>query len=183
MRVMIRIQPTPGRRRAFAAWAVTQRPKVRTVSPEAFAVPPEAFVTAPEDILIGALIDGHRYVSPKEDRAAGRERPQAPAELLGVARPEALTPPAPQVRARALEDTAPTAVKRNTPDAAYGQVAAPLPVSAPEEPDAAPADGDSGVEGAAHACDRCPRTFGTARGRDNHRRQVHTDKGGVTRAS
>lgn len=73
MRPMIQVQPTPELRRAFAVWATEQRPKVRTVSTTAFAVPAELFAAAPEEVLIGALVDGHRYVSPVEDEANGQE--------------------------------------------------------------------------------------------------------------
>lgn len=89
---MIRIEPRPEKRRAFAQWAVAQNPKVRTCSPTVFEVPPPLFVQAPEEILIGALVDGQRYVSPDEDAELGRP---APGELLGVATAEAFTEPSP----------------------------------------------------------------------------------------
>lgn len=82
---LIRIQPATARRRAFARWATAQELKVRTVGINTFAVPAPLFVEAPEDVLVGALIDGHRYVSPEEDAREGRA---APGELLGVATPE-----------------------------------------------------------------------------------------------
>ncbi|MEU1815145.1 hypothetical protein ABZ543_08100 [Streptomyces roseifaciens] len=63
----IHVRPTTARRRDFAVWATAQRPKVRTVSTHTFAVPASLFVQAPEAVLIGALVDGHRYVSPQED--------------------------------------------------------------------------------------------------------------------
>ncbi|MEV3895307.1 hypothetical protein [Streptomyces anulatus] len=63
---LIHIQPAPARRQAFAQWGVAQHPKVRTSSAETFAVDPALFVDAPEAILIGALVDGHLYVSPTE---------------------------------------------------------------------------------------------------------------------
>ncbi|MEU5834479.1 hypothetical protein ABZ820_12515 [Streptomyces diacarni] len=175
----IRIQPRPARRTAFARWAVAQRPKVRTVSAEAFAVPPELFVRAPEDILIGALVDGHRYVSPEEDRAAGCERPKARTELLGVARPDTLTPPATPgdreipLPAAEVREAVPGQPLPPVPEAAYGPDAVPLPAPGLVEPEEAPAGGDGDVQAARYACEVCPRTFGTARGRDTHRRQVH----------
>lgn len=89
---MIRIEPTRALRRDFARWAVTQSPKPRTVSECAFAVHAHLFATAPEEILIGALIDGHRYISPDEDTAQGRPAPGAQ-ELLGVATEEGFTEP------------------------------------------------------------------------------------------
>lgn len=73
---MIRVQPAPSRRRAFARWAVAQRPKLRTVGPNAFAVPPRLFAAAPEGVLLGALVDGQRYVP--RDRPP-RAKPRATA--------------------------------------------------------------------------------------------------------
>ncbi|MTE20284.1 hypothetical protein F0L17_14435 [Streptomyces sp. TRM43335] len=64
---IIRIEPAPARRRAFAAWAVAQEPKVRTCSATEFAVPADLYASMPEDILIGSTVDGHRYVSPELD--------------------------------------------------------------------------------------------------------------------
>lgn len=64
---VIRIEPAPARRRAFAAWAVAQDPKVRTYSPSGFSVPADLYASMPEDILIGATVDGHRYISPELD--------------------------------------------------------------------------------------------------------------------
>lgn len=64
---VIRIEPAPARRRAFAAWAVSQDPKVRTCSATEFAVPADLYAAMPEDILIGSRVDGHRYVSPELD--------------------------------------------------------------------------------------------------------------------
>lgn len=64
---VIRIEPAPARRRAFAAWAVAQDPKVRTCSATEFSVPADLYAAMPEDILIGSVVDGHRYVSPELD--------------------------------------------------------------------------------------------------------------------
>ncbi|MDN3056851.1 hypothetical protein PH213_20315 [Streptomyces sp. SRF1] len=158
---MIHIQPARARRVAFARWAVAQRPKIRTVSAEAFAVPPRLFVQAPEDILIGALVDGHRYVSPEEDRVQGRPAPGAP-ELLGVATPAGLTP-------------GPEAGPLDGPTPAHEPVPALPAIGHPHEA----ADSDSSdptqVETGAYRCGRCPRSFTTARGRDAHRRQAHRE--------
>ncbi|MEV0016692.1 hypothetical protein [Streptomyces tendae] len=118
---MITVKPERSRLVAFARWATAQTPKVGTVGLGEFGVPPALFVQAPEEVLVGALVDGHRYVSPSEDAALGRpapgarlldcglcyeedgqevhphpECPQGPAltgELLGVATPETLTGP------------------------------------------------------------------------------------------
>lgn len=67
---MIHVRPVPDRRRAFAQWATTQVPKVRTVSPVDFAVPGRLFTEVPEELLIGSQVDGHRYVSPLEEEQA-----------------------------------------------------------------------------------------------------------------
>ncbi|MFF5668804.1 hypothetical protein ACFY8S_01485 [Streptomyces hygroscopicus] len=160
---MIHIQPARDRRVAFARWAVAQRPKVRTVSAEAFAVPPRLFVQAPEDILIGSLVDGHRYVSPDEDAAAGRPAPGTP-ELLGVATPAGLTPTPP---AGALGDPTP----------AHEPVPA-LPVVGQDQQEAADSDSSDSAQaqGGAYSCGRCPRSFTTVRGRDTHRRQAHREE-------
>ncbi|MGW6391216.1 hypothetical protein ACWFR1_12105 [Streptomyces sp. NPDC055103] len=78
MTELLRIQPAAERRRDFARWAVSQTPKLRTASTNEFAVPAALFVDAPEEILIGSLVNGHRYVSPVEDAAQGRPEPGAP---------------------------------------------------------------------------------------------------------
>jgi hypothetical protein len=127
---MIKVRPAPDRRAAFARWATAQSPQVETCSHSEFAVPPGMFTHMPEELLIGSLVDGHRYVSPQDDE--GRD-------LLGVATEEAFTPNAPAPDFAPLED-APT-----------------------------PDDDGSGV----YACDLCPRTFPTERGRNTHRRQAH----------
>jgi len=171
---MIHIQPARARRVAFARWAVQQRPKVRTVSAEAFAVPARLFVQAPEDILVGSLVDGHRYVSPDEDAAAGRPAPGAP-ELLGVATPAGLTS-APEPAAQEEREAVPGEPLPEVPESAYGPDAVPLPP--PDHDDQEPATDDPGrapQQAGAFGCDRCPRTFTTARGRDTHRRQAHTE--------
>jgi hypothetical protein len=78
----IKVRPAPQRRTAFARWATAQTPQVATCSHSEFAVPPDLFTHMPEELLIGSLVDGHRYVSPVED---------AGGELLGVAAPEAFS--------------------------------------------------------------------------------------------
>ncbi|WP_190122179.1 hypothetical protein [Streptomyces inusitatus] len=61
---IIRVQPAPEQRQAFARWAVRQTPKIRTVDPTTFAVPAHLFAIAPEAILTGAQVDGHPYITP-----------------------------------------------------------------------------------------------------------------------
>lgn len=115
---MIRVKPERSRLVAFARWATVQTPKVGTIGLGEFGVPAPLFVHTPEDVLIGALVDGHRYVSPAEDAARegrllacglcyvenGEEvhphpectaHPAGAQELLGVADPAAFTPPVP----------------------------------------------------------------------------------------
>ncbi|MFJ5814964.1 hypothetical protein [Streptomyces sp. NPDC093108] len=158
---VIHVQPTPEQRRAFARWAVAQRPKIRTSSTTTFAVPPHLFTEAPENILVGALVDGHRYISPAEDSALGR--------------------PAPGTDARDDERPADVAESDGARVAAPGDVLPELPA----EPDSIPLpdtseDSDSSdsaddVEEAAFLCADCDRTFTSERGRDAHRRQKHPE--------
>ncbi|MGX1514030.1 hypothetical protein [Streptomyces collinus] len=147
----IRIEPARESVTAFARWAVAQTPKIRTVGPAAFAVPAAAFVQAPEEVLIGALVDGHRYVSPAEDAETGTPPPGA--DLTGVASADAF---ADTVTAAAGGDSS-------------GPDFAPLEDAPAEEPTEPVEDGDG------YACPVCPRTFTTERGRDTHRRQVHRE--------
>ncbi|MFF4385612.1 hypothetical protein ACFY0G_02280 [Streptomyces sp. NPDC001552] len=70
--IVVRVTPAADMRRAFAEWAVEQRPKVRTVSSRSFAVPPRLFTGLPEYLLIGAMVDGHQYVPVPPD-----EQPEA----------------------------------------------------------------------------------------------------------
>lgn len=170
MSSMIRVKPAPGLRVAFARWATAQNPKLRTVSPDTFAVPPDAFTRAPEDILIGALVDGHRYVSPVEDAALGRP---APGELLGVDSP----PPA-------WREASPGEPLPDADPAGYPPDAVPLPPADAADPGGAQEESspagthapDPASEGAIapYACPACPRTFTSERGRDTHARRAHT---------
>lgn len=82
MLLTIRVKPASELRVAFAKWAVAQTPKINKCSHAEFCVPPQQFTEAPEELLIGAIVDGHRYVSPLEDEqlaAAAREREQTQA--------------------------------------------------------------------------------------------------------
>lgn len=154
---MITVRPTRALRVAFARWAVAQTPKVRTCSTTDFAVRPHLFASLPEELLVGALVDGHRYVSPSED--------ETPEMLPGV--PGEPLPP--------------------VPDSAYGPAAVPLEpvpdeavavnaVSAAEEEGGGRGDQTpDGPEGRPFPCGLCPRAFTTPRGRDSHRRQAHRE--------
>jgi hypothetical protein len=92
MRDLIHVRPAPDLRRPFAVWATAQTPKIRTVTPDTFAVPAHLFVIAPEEVLIGATVDGHRYVSPVEDEQ--RERQAVPGQVLPEVPPQAYGPDA-----------------------------------------------------------------------------------------
>ncbi|WP_405759443.1 hypothetical protein OG234_13200 [Streptomyces sp. NBC_01420] len=115
MTELIHVQPARPQLRDFARWATVQTPKIGTVGVAVFGVPPDLYVEAPEELLIGATVDGHRYVSPVEDAAeqgagprllgcglcyeeGGEEVHPHPectegVELLGVAAPDAFTGP------------------------------------------------------------------------------------------
>ncbi|MER6975702.1 hypothetical protein [Streptomyces carpinensis] len=164
---LIRVQPATALRRDFAVWAVAQRPKVRTVSQSVFAVPADQFVKMPERLLIGSVVDGHRYISPDEDQAQPAADTAA-AELLGVGLPEV--------------EGIPGEPLPEVPAEAYGPDSTPLPPpefapleDAPAEDD--DSDGsDSGDEtGDGFTCDVCSRPFKSERGRDTHRRQAHPE--------
>lgn len=53
------------------------------MGPNTFTVPADLFTAAPEKILIGALIEGHSYVSPPDEETENAE--DDPEELLSVA--------------------------------------------------------------------------------------------------
>lgn len=184
MPVMIEVQPAPRLLRDFARWATAQAPKVRTVSQHAFAVPVELFGDIPEAVLAGALVDGQRYTSP-HDHASG--------ELLGgVATPAAFTPSGdPEADAAAMIAATPPAFVERAMTAAL--VATDLAASnhardrnddagqaddgeqlADDDPSGEPADDDPHAT-EPYACDQCPRTFGTERGLDTHRRHKHPE--------
>lgn len=110
----IHVQPHRGQRVAFARWAVSQRPKVRTVTAEAFAVPARLFTDMPEDLLRGSLVDGRPYVSPLDHEETEAAGPGAP-ELVGVATLDG------------LRVAAPGQPLPEVPPEAYGPDAVPLP--------------------------------------------------------
>ncbi|MER6557892.1 hypothetical protein ABT300_09015 [Streptomyces sp. NPDC001027] len=172
---MIRVQPAPEVRVAFARWAVAQRPKVRTYSTNEFAVPPALFTWAPEELLIGSVVDGHRYRSPLEDErlaAASEVHTGIPGEALPLLPdsaygPDAVPLPEPE---RQLAATSPAAVEAaTTADVVAVEVASADQQAASTA--AAPSEG----EGAGLTCDVCTRPFTTRRGRDMHRRQAHPE--------
>jgi hypothetical protein len=166
----IRVQPAARRRKEFALWAIAQSPKVRTVAPNTFAVPGDLFTDIPEEVLIGALVDGHRFVSPSEDAVTGTPAPAA----------EEWAPPVLPEREAVPGEPLP-----ELPETAYGPdaVALPPPDFAPLED--APADGEGDEEGSdssdsadedgAQPCSDCGRPFSTPRGLATHRRQKHAE--------
>ncbi|GAA2946065.1 MULTISPECIES: C2H2-type zinc finger protein [Streptomyces] len=182
---MITIRPTPALRRAFAKWAVAQRPKIRTVSTAEFAVPDDLFVDVPEELLIGSVVDGHRYVSPVEDAELGA---QPPARLLDCGtcyeengeevhpHPECPLPPEarPELVGVATEDGFREAVPGEplpeVPAEAYPPDSVPIPAADPVE-DTTPADEPQ--EG--FPCPHCDKPFSSERGRDTHQRMKHPE--------
>lgn len=170
----IRVQPAARRRREFAVWATAQTPKIYTVSPNTFAVPPELFATAPEEILIGSLVDGHRYVSPQEE-----DQEQQDVEESGPWTPPVL----PEV------EGIPGEPLPELPAEAYGPDAVLLPPPDFAPLDDAPADDEGDGEAdeddpvsypgapgpGAHRCGDCGRTYATERGLATHRRQKHPE--------
>ncbi|WP_223125738.1 hypothetical protein [Streptomyces sp. TRM68367] len=167
---MIKVQPTRALRVDFARWAVAQTPKVRTCSITEFAVPPHLFVHIPEELLIGSLVDGHRYVSPTEDEAApwltavpGEPLPPVPDSAYG---PDAVPLPEPEHAAAtdpATVQAAEDAAAQPVPDAAAGGDSSAPPLDA--EPFGA----------GPWPCDVCSRDFDTRRGRDMHHRMAHRE--------
>lgn len=185
----LNVQPAAEQRRAFAVWASAQVPKVRTVSQSAFAVPHDLYTAVPEPVLVGALVDGHRYVSPDEDAGTGQAAPAAP-ELLGVATAVGFAPPAPgspEVDAAAMiAATSPALIESAM---AAGSIAAVIAagnaasgllvpgddgttpsgsVLPADEPSDSSDPGGGRPEGA-FPCSGCAREFTTARGLGMHR--------------
>ncbi|WP_233646814.1 hypothetical protein [Streptomyces sp. BSE6.1] len=152
---IIRVQPARDRLRDFARWATGFPCKLRTAGLHTFAVPPAAFTEAPEELLIGALVDGHRYRSPAEDEAKGRLAPGA-LVVVGETGPETVVP---------LREALPGDELPPVPDDAYPADATPLPAPGTT-------DGDTAE---AFSCPQCARTFETERGRDTHSRQAHRE--------
>ncbi|MEU6628461.1 C2H2-type zinc finger protein [Streptomyces parvus] len=182
---MIEVQPAPEQRRAFARYAVLQKPKWRTVSPTSFNVPADLFPAVPEELLIGSVVDGHRYVSPVEDAELGA---QPPARLLdcgtcyeengeeGHPHPECPLPAEarPELVGVATGDGFREAVPGEplpeVPAEAYPPDSVPLPAAEPVE-DTAPADEPQ--EG--FPCPHCDKPFSSERGRDTHQRMKHPE--------
>lgn len=170
---MIHVEPTRPLRRDFAVWATAQDPKIATVSPSAFAVPADLYADVPEELLIGAQVDGHRYVSPLEDARAAGPRMLA-CGLCYEENGEEVHPhpecPGPPVTLIA-EDGTETFIPLTPP----GGPSAPL-TTEPDPPHPPPPPGPvSGAESGkpGYGCEDCPRVFPKARGLRMHQRQAH----------
>ncbi|MFJ5037948.1 hypothetical protein [Streptomyces parvulus] len=150
----IRVQPAARLRRDFAVWATAQSPKVRTVAPNTFAVPSEQFTEAPEELLIGALVDGRRFVSPTEDAEQGTP---PPGDLLGVAGP--LLPEREAVPGEPLPEVPPEAY---------------LPDSVPLDEASDLSDSESEESGWQHVC-HCGKPYSSERGLKTHQRRAHSE--------
>lgn len=176
---MIRVTPQSWRRQRFAKWGVGQDPKVYTVSQDTFELTPDQFTRAPEEILIGALVDGHRYVSPHDEQRppeapVTEEREAVPGEILPELPESAygpdvvpLTPPdfAPLDDAPAGDEDSDS----SDPDTERTPGGSALPEPEPGEA-SAPAE-----EFSINPCPGCEREFTTGRGRDTHYRMVHAE--------
>ncbi|MFD8774476.1 hypothetical protein [Streptomyces sp. NPDC059916] len=161
---LIHVEPAPEARIALARWAVTQTPKVATVGPNTFAIPADLFSSVPEAALIGAHVDGHRYVSPDEEASVSAEEGTAEAELTGVARPEGLLAAAP---GEPLPEV---------PPESYGPDSTPLPAADAggddqEQKDEKRAESEAAEQ---HVCEECGRPFTSERGLTMHARRVHS---------
>ncbi|MEU7323417.1 hypothetical protein ABZ682_23125 [Streptomyces griseoviridis] len=151
MSTFITVRPARELRADFARWAVAQDPKLRTVSPLDFAVPNGSFTGMPEHLLIGALVDGHPYVSP--DEQGEPTEPASGPTLLGVDQPEAEGIP--------------------------GEPLAELPADA-QPLDVHPAEGNDAGDAVDPDDDRpkcaaCDRAFKSDRALAAHRRQSHPE--------
>lgn len=182
---MIRVEPSPERRRCFAGWAVAQSPKLRTVDYNAFAVPASLFTQAPEEILIGATVDGRPYVPVQDEQEPAGEpyselREAVPGEPLPPLPESAYGPDSTPLEFAPLEDAPPgddeardqrdqETQEPTTADGTYTVL-----LAAPDSDSSDSGDEDQ-AQGDEFPCDLCDRSFTTSRGRDTHRRQIHPD--------
>lgn len=149
---IIIVEPEPEMRVEFARWGLYYQPAFRTVSPFEFAVPADAFAEAPEELLIGAIVDGHRYRSPIEDERKGTPPP-------GATEPESVVSSGSWPGPEAVADWAPLE-------------------DAPAD-EGVPADGNQSAsdgEPEALLCDTCERSFATQRGLNKHRTAAHPEE-------
>lgn len=144
---VIIVEPAPELRAEFARWGLYYQPAFRTVSPFEFEVPAAAFTDCPEELLIGSIVDGHRYRSPIEDDRNGTPPPGAPEPELV---PGSWPGPEEAAEFAPLEDA---------------------PADEPAEADASAEDAD-GV----NVCGTCGRDFATQRGLNKHRTAAHAEE-------
>ncbi|MFI7467437.1 hypothetical protein [Nonomuraea sp. NPDC049646] len=158
--MIIRVRPAPELRRDFAAWAVDQQPKLRTVSEAEFGVPDDLLPDIPGHLLHGALIDGRPLCDPPVLPLLEAEPGQALPELDPAAYGPDAAPLDPSPVASGQEEQPPTT-----------EGAAEEPQAATEGP---PPPDDSSVP-----CGHpgCGRTFASDRAASAHRRQAHESKG------
>jgi len=120
---MIEVQPSAQHRQGFARWAVAQVPKIATVSPHAFGVPAGLFIDIPEELMTGALVDGHPYVSPDDEPPTGDGIAQEGPGAIGTATIEGFPPPVLPERWGIPGEPLPP-----LPDSAYEPGAVALPI-------------------------------------------------------
>ncbi|MFF5968268.1 hypothetical protein ACFY64_32000 [Streptomyces collinus] len=157
---LIHVRPTPELRRDFAEWAVAQVPKVRTVSSTVFAVPAALFTDVPERLLIGSLVDGHRYISPDEDQQQAAPG-SAGDDLLGVYLPE--------------REAVPGEPLPELPDEAYAPDATPLDATPADDGSDESDQSDRTADTGKPTCADCGRPFKSDRALNSHRRQAHPE--------
>lgn len=193
---LIRVQPLPELRRPFARWAVAQRPKVRTVSVHTFGVPAQLFADMPEDLLIGARVDGHPYISPLDGTGAVEAAGAGAPELTGVDTPPVHRPGPASGRPRSDGGLVAVdyATVEDTPADAVSSTATPAPPedtlgdSPGDTTEGTPAvtsgdtqadtrgDSDSSDSSRPYTCEQCARSFTTGRGLDMHRSRAHREE-------
>lgn len=102
MDTLITVKPGPHKRGLMALWLVSEHPSVRTVSESEFGIPPAVFTLMPEELLTGAIVDGHEYVSPDLDpvQVSEAEPPHPP---VSDSRPEMTPEPEPNAEVDPLE--------------------------------------------------------------------------------
>lgn len=169
---LIRVTPVRAHRKAFAAWAIAQSPQVRTVSHEAFVVPATLYADVPEELLTGALIDGHRYVSPQPAMTVLELEEAAPGEPLPPLPESAYPPGAVPLDVTPVQAPEPAAVPEPATEPAPEPE--PAPAAAEDETGSDSSDQPGDTEG--HVCAGCERPFKSKSGLATHRRTAHPEE-------